>query len=265
MLLYGGPKLGKTSLLLHLRWLLEQERASSGNAPAAQYLDLHEKNDCERFLAGEWGKSAVLLLDNCDFLLRSPLSQLPSQATVWAGGRTWRDFVSGGGLHRALLPVPLAILLIGEARALIKPNLTPDQVATVLSYGGTHPYVLKVLHARMIADGPTGDPTQTIQAVQARLAPFFLACFQELRTPIERALLDYLIKQDKPINPRDAAKALGYSTIKAAADVLCYVGLISRWNLNEGAMLQANCRLFNGWYLAYSECHNISTQGEPHG
>jgi hypothetical protein len=26
--------------------------------------------------------------------------------------------------------------------------------------------------------------------------------------------------------------------------------LISRWNLNEGAMLQANCRIFNDWYLA---------------
>jgi hypothetical protein len=30
---------------------------------------------------------------------------------------------------------------------------------------------------------------------------------------------------------------------------LCCLGLISRWNLNEGAMLHAHCRIFNDWYL----------------
>jgi hypothetical protein len=30
---------------------------------------------------------------------------------------------------------------------------------------------------------------------------------------------------------------------------LCCLGLISRWNLKDGAMLHANCQLFNGWYL----------------
>ena len=47
------------------------------------------------------------------------------------------------------------------------------------------------------------------------------------------------------MNPRDAAHALGQDSIKATADVLCFLGLISRWNLADGAVLHANCRLFN--------------------
>ena len=93
----------------------------------------------------------------------------------------------------------------------------------------------------------------TIQAVQARLAPFFLGCLQAVREPIERALLDYLIVQTRPVNPREAAHALGLPTVKPAADTLCYLGLISRWNLNEGAMLHTSCRLFNDWYRAKAD------------
>ncbi|MEK6525339.1 MAG: hypothetical protein AABZ22_00550, partial [Nitrospirota bacterium] len=172
-------------------------------------------------------------------------------AVVWSGGRAWREFIRSGQSRLELLPVPLAVLLNGEARSLVKPDLTMDQIDSVLSYGGTHPYVLKVLRARMIADGPTADPAQTLQAVRAQLAPFFLACLEAVREPIERTLLDHLIVQAKPMNPREAAHALGLPTVKAAADTLCYLGLISRWNLNEGAMLHASCRLFNEWYLGH--------------
>ena len=105
--------------------------------------------------------------------------------------------------------------------------------------------------SHLIADGPKSDLSQAIRAVRAKLAPFFLACLQELKEPTERALLDWLITQAKPMNPRDAAHALVQDTIKSTADVLCFLGLISRWNLNDGAMLQANCRMFNDWYLAH--------------
>lgn len=251
MLVYGGPKLGKTSLLLHLREVLEQGRESgSGNALVTEYLDLRDEEGRARFVADQGSTAAVLLLDNCDALLPSVPSSRPAQATVWAGGRAWRDFVWSGGLGPAPLPVPLAVLLNGEARSLASPDLAPHLVDDVLAYGGTHPYVLQTLRAHLIAEGPPSDLAYAAEAVRAQLAPFFLACLQELTAPAERALLDWLIAQGAPMNPRAAAQALGQETIKSTADVLCFLGLICRWNLNDGAVLHANCRLFNDWYRA---------------
>jgi hypothetical protein len=262
VLLYGGPKLGKTSLLLHLRWRLEQQGVPSSDGLTAQYGDCVEAEVRERFLAGDLQRSSILLLDNCDHLLPHGLGKWkplargkgdgdPGRTMVWAGGRAWREFIRSEHSGLKLAPVPLAILLNGEARSLVKPELTTDQVDALLSHGGTHPYVLKMLRARMIAN-PTADPAHIIGIVQVRLAPFFLACFEAVREPVERALLDYLIRHRGPVNPRKAAQALGLPTVKPAADTLCYVGLISRWNLNEGAMLHASCRLFNDWYGAHT-------------
>jgi hypothetical protein len=91
---------------------------------------------------------------------------------------------------------------------------------------------------------PTGDPMSAISAAAEHLIPFFQACRQALRL-----ILTYLIPQARPINPRQAAAAVGLPTIKSHADALCCLGLISRWNLNEGVMLHANCPVFNEWYL----------------
>ena len=68
--------------------------------------------------------------------------------------------------------------------------------------------------------------------------------------PGERKLFRWLAKKDKPVNPKEAAKAVKAGSVKQTADTLCYLGLISRWNLEEGAMLNAPCKLFNEWYLA---------------
>ncbi|MCH7566758.1 MAG: hypothetical protein IH787_03745 [Nitrospirae bacterium] len=84
-----------------------------------------------------------------------------------------------------------------------------------------------------------------------RLAGFFRDCLQAVTDRTERDLLDYLIASAKPLNPRDVARALELRTIKAAADALVFLGLISRWNLAEGAMLHVNCRLFTEWYVTH--------------
>lgn len=263
VLLYSGPKLGKTSLLLHVRWILEQQRPSSGaDSRTVPYVDLSDDRGRARFLAGELARFPVQLLDNYEHLLRDPaaldgwLSRCArnapvSQAIIWAGSRAWRDFAWHGGLSLPLLPMPLAILLSSEARELVTPGLSPHQAAAVLLYRGTHPYFLKKLRARMTAAGPKADVSAAVGAVQADLAPFFQACLRDVREPTEGALLDYLVKQTKPVNPTQAAQALRVSTIKPAADTLCYLGLITRWNMAEGAILQAGCRLFNDWYRAH--------------
>lgn len=262
VLLYSGPKLGKTSLLLQLRWLLDRSPAVSPRGRRnARYVDLLEEQAFERFLQGQTDHCDILLLDNCDRLVgrhrprggvghEGKRNGHPTRSIVWAGGRAWREYVRSEGSSPDLVPAPLAILLNGEAAALVGADLLPEQVSLLLGYGGTHPYVLKVLRSHFAAKGPGAGFDRALRDARAKLGPFFQACLAEVHEPVERALLARLVREAKSINPRAAARALGLPTIKSAADTLCYLGLISRWNLNEGAMLQANCRLFNEWYLA---------------
>ena len=258
LMLYGGPRLGKTSLLLHLQWFLNQSGKSPTDRPAARYLDLAHVGSLEQLLGTGEELPPVLMLDNCGHLLRGDrernIARIPRQtstAVVWAGGRAWRDFARGDTFSADLHPIPLAVLLNGEARLLVSPGLSEAQARFALSYGGTHPYVLKALRALLIADGPQADMQKIILLAKDRLAGFFLDCLQAVTDRTERDLLDYLIARAKPLNPRDVAQALELPTIKAASDVLAFLGLISRWNLTEGAMLHANCRLFNEWYLTH--------------
>jgi len=262
VLLFGGPKLGKTSLLLQLNWLFSQPPANtSARRLTTRYVDLRDESDCERFITGRTGRCDVLLLDNCDRLAgryppRGPGLHAnegnghPAQSIVWAGGRAWREYARNEGAGPDLVSAPLAILLAGEAAALVGSDLPSEHAAALLASGGTHPYVLNVLKGSLAAAGPSADLDNAIRVAGQRLAPFFKFCFAEVQEPVERALLDSLVRQGNSISPRAAARALGLPTIKPAADTLCYLGLICRWNLNEGARLHANCRLFNGWYLA---------------
>lgn len=95
VLLYGGPKLGKTSLLLQMRWVLERQQTPSWTQPPVQYLDLADEDLRRRFLIGEWDRVQTLLLDNCDALMeegerlidkraRDVQRGAASQAVVWA-------------------------------------------------------------------------------------------------------------------------------------------------------------------------------------
>src|SRR5207249_829111 len=103
IMLYGGPKLGKTSILLHLKWLVEHDRVAASATPAAVFLDLSDNGARQRLLAGLWaGAPAILLLDNCEHLLTdNRINQLRqfmdsasvAHAVVWAGARSWHDFV----------------------------------------------------------------------------------------------------------------------------------------------------------------------------
>ena len=84
---------------------------------------------------------------------------------------------------------------------------------------------------------------------EKELRDFFKAVLARIGDGMERRLLDYLIGQERPVNPRQAGKDLGRSDIKPAADTLCYLGMVSRWIRDEEATLSAGCQLFNEWYL----------------
>lgn len=260
VLLYGGPKLGKTSLLFQLRWVLERQQTPSWTNPAVQYLDLLDQDTRRKFLFGEWDRTQVLLLDNCDALMaeRGLLAEkvkthvqrgTSGQAVVWTGDRRWYEYAKSAKAELNLQLAPLAVLLTSEARSLVGPALQHAQIDTVLQYGGTHPYVLKALRAQFLAAGPKTGTKTVLRAATETLVPFFEACVKAAE-PGERKLLRWLVKKGKPVNPREAAKALKMPSVKAAADALCYLGVISRWNLEDGAKLHASCRLFNDWYLS---------------
>ena len=260
VLLYGGPKLGKTSLLLQLRWVLERQQTPSWTNPAVQYLDLFDQDTRRKFLVGEWERTQVLLLDNCDALmvegdqlaekLKTHVQRgTPAQAVVWAGDRRWYEYAKSAKTELNLQLAPLAVLLTSEARALVGPALQPAQVDTALQHGGTHPYVLKTLRTQFLAAEPKAGTKTIMRAATETLVPFFEACMKVVE-PGERKLLRWLVKNGKPVNPKEAAKALKMPSVKAAADALCYLGVISRWNFEDGAKLHASCRLFNDWYLS---------------
>jgi hypothetical protein len=257
ILLYGGPKLGKTSVLLHLKWLMNQHGEDSFAMPPALYLDMKDEAARAQLVRGRRASPApILLLDNCDHLLNGNFvdtlcevlhTDFLEHGIVGAGGRPWRDFVVDQNWAIAFRPAPLAVLVQGEARQLLK-VVAPIYLDTALAAGGTHPYVLKVLAHNMLSFPE--DPLSAIRTSGDRLVSFFEACCDALGQSAEHTLLKYLVQEARPITPREAAVAVGLPSIKSVADALCCLGLISRWNLTEGAMLQANCQLFNDWYMA---------------
>ncbi|MEO8327167.1 MAG: hypothetical protein ABI618_15035 [Nitrospirota bacterium] len=251
----GGPKLGKTSLLLHLAWQLNHAGPSpKSTGPSALYVDIADEADWKRFHSRPPNPDTIIFLDNCDRLVEgkthslSDIDLLPLGSTVFAGARAWREVVRDGGLPHKLKSIPLAVFLEKEAQQLFSPDLSTEQQASVLTYAGTHPYIFKVLQAELLRAGPSVRTEQIVKDVKKSLSSFFQDCVNQLREPLEHQVLAYVINANKPVNPREVARAVGLPTIKPVADTLCALGLIGRWIRDEEATLSANSRLFSEWY-----------------
>lgn len=253
--LVGGPKLGKTSLLLHLAWQLNHSGPSSkSTGPSALYVDVADEADWKRFHSRPPNPDTILLLDNCDRLVEgktrslSDIDLLPGGSTVFAGGRAWREVVRGGDLPNTLKSIPLSMFLEKEAQQLFNPDLSTEQHSTILTYAGTHPYIFKLLQAAFLREGLHVSTAQIISEVKRFLSSFFQDGLDQLREPLEYQVLAYVIEADNPVNPREVARAIGMPTIKPVADTLCVLGLVSRWIRDEEATLSAGSRLFSEWY-----------------
>ena len=253
--LYGGPKLGKTSLLLHLAWHLNQSSSfSSAGVPVAEYFDLAVETDCARLRSRSPKAETIVLLDNCDRvsegagLSLTEIQGIHSNGIVFAGGRAWREYQCGGGDGPTVKPIPLSVFLEHEARQMINQQLSPTQQALALTYGGTHPYLLNILQGELVGAGPDVQPELVVERVKKSLSPFFEHCLAQLRDPLEHQLLAYLIRIGKPVNPKDVERAMGCANIKSIANTLCHVGLIGRWIRDEEATLSSNSRLLSEWY-----------------
>jgi hypothetical protein len=253
--LVGGPKLGKTSLLLHLAWQLNHARPSSkSTGPSAVYVDVADEADWKRFHSRPPNPETILLLDNCDLLVEgksrslSDIDLLPGGSVVFAGGRAWREVVRGGDLPHTLKSIPLAVFLEKEAQQLFNPDLSTEQHSTILTYAGTHPYIFKLLQAAFLREGLHVSTEQIVSEIKKSLSSFFHDCVSQLREPLEHQVLAYVINANKPVNPKEVARAVGLPTIKPVADTLCAMGLVGRWIRDEEATLTVNSRLFREWY-----------------
>jgi hypothetical protein len=230
----GGPKLGKTSLV---RTALD----GLSNRTVIE-IDLGaDRSPQLRVVPG-----AVVVLDNLDDLadsviesLLGRLSAVEAASVVVTGGRRLRTLL---GLSGTLAGVnfrlyPLSVLLDGETRALSGRDASPSLAALT----GNHPYLMKLLLHY-------GD--DAVAASRCQWEPFVQCLAAEIGEGPERRLLCYLIERGQPVNPALAQSDTGIQDIKAVADTLAYLGVISRWMRNEEATLFAGCRLLNNYITA---------------
>jgi len=246
VLLYGGHRIGKTSMLLQVRSQLKQ----------TVLLDLASQADLPILWSGN--NDPIILLDGCEQIAKQEglleavrkfiQGPVVPKATVFAGRRAWSEYVKNHGVFGLKLqPFPLAVYLDKEAQSFLKPYLTATDAAEMMRFTGNHPYLLQLLMNQWWKHRRQGL-ARLASGCEKELGDFFKDSLAQVGHGMERRLLDYLIMQDRPVNPRLAAKELGQSDIKPAADTLCCLGLVSRWIRNEEATLSAGCQLFNDWY-----------------
>jgi len=241
----GGPKLGKTSLVrTALQGLTDYTvfEIDIGADPSPRI---------------EVVPGSIVVLDNLDSVANSTIESLLARVSaakpasiVVTGGRRLRTMLDRS---RTLAGVPfrvfpLSVLLDGETRRLIG----RDTSAALAAWTGNHPYLTKLLLHYMDWGGDEKHRTleRAVAAGRGQWEPFVQRLAAESGEGPERRLLCYLIERGKPVNPTLAQSDTGIRDMKAVADTLAYLGVISRWTRNEEATLFAGCRLLNDFITA---------------
>ncbi len=241
----GGPKLGKTSLVRTVLQGLTDHTV----------LEIDLGADPSPRINVVPG--SIVVLDNPDGVADSAIESLlawvsaakPASIVVTGGGRL-RTMLGHSGTLASLSfrVVPLSVLLDGETRRLIG----RDTSAALAAWTGNHPYLTKLLLHYMNWGGDQNHRTleQAVAAGRCQWEPFVQRLAAESGEGPERRLLWYLIERGKPVNPTLAQSDTGIRDMKAVADRLAYLGVISRWIRNEEATLFAGCRLLNDFITA---------------
>src|SRR3989449_2922571 len=241
----GGPKLGKTSLVrIALQGLTSHpvHEVDVGANPSPR-IDVVP--------------GSIIVLDNLDSIAESGSGSLLPRVSaakpasiVATGGRRLRTMLgrSGALAGRSFRVVPLSVLLDGETRRLIG----RDTSAAVAAWTGNHPYLTKLLLHYMDRGGEENHRTleHAVATGRGQWEPFVQRLAAESGEGPERRLLCYLIERGKPVNPALAQSDTGIRDMKAVADTLAYLGVISRWIRNEEATLFAGCRRLNDFIKA---------------
>jgi len=241
----GGPKLGKTSLVrTALQGLMDHTvlEIDAGADPSPRI---------------EVVPGSIVVLDNPDSIADSAIESLLARVSaakpasiVVTGGRRLRTMLGRSGTLAGVSfrVFPLSVLLDGETRRLIG----RDTSAALAAWTGNHPYLTKLLLHYMDWGGDEKHRTleRAVAAGRCQWEPFVQRLAAESGEGPERRLLCYLIERGKPVNPTLAQSDTGIRDMKAVADTLAYLGVISRWIRNKEATLFAGCRLLNDFITA---------------
>jgi hypothetical protein len=227
----GGPKLGKTSLVRNALQGLPDHKVIERDLREGPSLT------CEEI------SGAILVLDNLDHLpvqeidpLLARVSTAEPSNIIFTGGYRLRAWLGTPSLLPGMTVrlYPLSVLLDSELRQLVGHN-TDRPIAV---WTGNHPYLTKLfLHY--------GEAALTEGRQQWE--PFVRQWGKEIGEGAERRLLIYLIDRGQPVNPTKAGVETAIEHIKTVADRLVYMGAISRWIRNDEATLFAGCRLLNNF------------------
>jgi hypothetical protein len=236
----GGPKLGKTSLV----------RTALQGLPDHTVIEVDVGADA--FPRINVVSRSIVVLDNLDSVADSAIESLLARVSaakpasiVVTGGRRLRTMLGRSGTLAGVpfRVVPLSVLLDGETRRLIGRDTSPGLAA----WTGNHPYLTKLLLHYMDWGEDENHRTleQAVATGRRQWEPFVRRLAAESGQGPERRLLCYLIERGKPVNPTLAQSDTGIRDMKAVADKLVFLGVISRWIRNEEATLFAGCRLLN--------------------
>jgi hypothetical protein len=241
----GGPKLGKTSLL----------RTALQGLTSHTVLEVDVGADPSPRIDVVPG--SIIVLDNLDSVADSAIESLLARVSaakpasiVVTGGRRLRTMLGRSGTLAGVSfrVFPLSVLLDGETRRLIGRDKSPGLAA----WTGNHPYLTKLLLHYMDWGGDGNHRTleHAVATGRCQWEPFVQRLAVESGEGAERRLLCYLIERGKPVNPTLARSDTGIRDLKAVADTLAYLGVISRWIRNKEATLFAGCRLLNDFITA---------------
>jgi len=241
----GGPKLGKTSLVRTALEGLKDHTVIEVDVGADPSPRIEVVPD------------SIVVLDNPDGVADSAIESLLARVSaaqpasiVVTGGRRLRTMLGHSGTLAdvSFRVFPLSVLLDGETRRLIG----RDRSAALAAWSGNHPYLTKLLLHYM--DGGRDQNHRTLEHAVAtgrcQWEPFVQRLAADCSEGPERRLLCYLIERGKPVNPILAQSDTGIRDMKAVADTLASLGVISRWIRNEEATLFAGCRLLNDFITA---------------
>ena len=89
-------------------------------------------------------------------------------------------------------------------------------------------YIFKLFQAAFLREGLHVPTAPIVSEVKKSLSFFSRIVSANCGNLFEHQVLAYVINANKPVNPREVARAVGLPTIKPVADTLCALGLVGR-------------------------------------